>query len=224
MPRAEVFLPIEPQARQPALVRRQQRCRPAGRCNACGKNFPVFHPIPPCYLACYLACFSAYSPSFPESHPPPRPRGTSWPRCNRGESGGGTFQTAGGSMRPMVVDHPQPPPNGKVVVAENIRPLQAEQQDHLRRPNANAASGCSAARMASPSGHAGRQPPGQTRRPWTSRCKVRQIRRLAKCHAQRLELGLPQRQGPSPRSQRRACYLHAAARSSPAPSLRSAGR
>ena len=39
----------------------------------------------------------------------------------------------------MAVDHAQTAPDRKVVVAENIRPLQAEQQDHLRRPDADAA-------------------------------------------------------------------------------------
>ena len=38
----------------------------------------------------------------------------------------------------MVIDHPQPPPNGQVVIAEDIRPPQAEEQDHLRRPDADA--------------------------------------------------------------------------------------
>ena len=39
----------------------------------------------------------------------------------------------------MAIDHAQTTPDRKVVIAENIRPLQAEQQDHLRRPDADAA-------------------------------------------------------------------------------------
>ena len=38
----------------------------------------------------------------------------------------------------MVVDHPQSPLDGQIIVAENVRPLQAEQQDHLCRPDADA--------------------------------------------------------------------------------------
>ena len=37
----------------------------------------------------------------------------------------------------VVIDHAQPPLDGQIVVAENIRSLQAEQQDHLRCPDAD---------------------------------------------------------------------------------------
>ena len=39
----------------------------------------------------------------------------------------------------MAIDHAQTAPDRKVVIAENIRPLQAEQQDHFCRPDADAA-------------------------------------------------------------------------------------
>lgn len=38
----------------------------------------------------------------------------------------------------VVIDHAQSALDGEVIVAENIGPLQAKQQDHLRRPYADA--------------------------------------------------------------------------------------
>ena len=38
----------------------------------------------------------------------------------------------------MVVNHPQPALAGKIIITENIGALQAKQQDHLRRPDADA--------------------------------------------------------------------------------------
>ena len=38
----------------------------------------------------------------------------------------------------MVVDHPQAPQDGQVIIAEDVGALQAEQQDHLRCPDADA--------------------------------------------------------------------------------------
>ena len=37
----------------------------------------------------------------------------------------------------MVIDHTKPAPDGKIVVAEDIRALQAKEQDHLCRPDAD---------------------------------------------------------------------------------------
>ena len=42
---------------------------------------------------------------------------------------------------PVVIHHPQSPLDSQIVIAENIRSLQAEQQDHLRRPHPHALQG-----------------------------------------------------------------------------------
>mgnify|MGYP007134588332 CR=1 FL=1 len=37
-----------------------------------------------------------------------------------------------------VVEHAHPAPDGEVAVADHVRPLHAEREDHLRRPRAHA--------------------------------------------------------------------------------------
>ena len=87
----------------------------------------------------------------------------------------------------MAVDHAQTAPDRKVVVAENIRPLQAEQQDHLRRPDADAAQ---AAQRADSLRIVHAADGLQIERAiHNSPGKVREIFRLAERHAKGLQRG-----------------------------------
>ena len=86
----------------------------------------------------------------------------------------------------MVVDHAQAALDGKVVVAQDIRALQAEQQDHLRCPDADAlqaAQGADGLRI----GHVrhGVQIKGAGVDLFG---EVRDVFRLAEGHAERLQL------------------------------------
>ena len=88
--------------------------------------------------------------------------------------------------RAVVVDHAQAALDGKIVVAQDIRALQAEQQDHLRRPDADALE-------------AAERPDGvcvaHVRHGVQIKCagmdlfgEVRDVFRLAEGHAERLQL------------------------------------
>lgn len=85
----------------------------------------------------------------------------------------------------MVVHHAQPAPDGKVVIAENIRALQAEQQNHFRRPDADAlqTAQCPDSSFITHMRH-GVQIECTRMDPFG---KVRDIRRLAERHAKRLQ-------------------------------------
>lgn len=87
----------------------------------------------------------------------------------------------------MVVNHPQPALDGKIIITENIGALQTKQQDHLRRPDADALQ-----RAQLPDririGHV--RNGVQVKLPRGDLFgKVRHIFRLAKGHAQRLQHG-----------------------------------
>ena len=86
----------------------------------------------------------------------------------------------------MVIDHPQAPLNGKVVVAENIGALHTEQENHLRSPHADP--------LQRPQGFNGvlvGHPlhGGQIKSAGVDFFgKIRDVLRLAEGHAQRLQL------------------------------------